>query len=787
MGWAMLGLARRRKEAGDLPGAVKWLLEASEVVEPAQLFAMGGEVAELACQPDGDLTLATKLYERLMEIDSGAREAWEPLARLYQQLGDVEGFERLVEETMYTIEDPASRNVLRLMWAKLLMATPGREEDAIDVLKNIQLEEPGNEESLTLLAEHLERTEKFEELFELLNDQFLLVQERGNVDEIRTVALQLGKRLEGDDGAEAAAVYRKALGFAPNERDLLAALLGVLSSEDDGSERVQLLERMLVSEVEERVPELTQQVAAAYRDLDDIDGELRSLEQGYRRVPGDDTLREQLEQLYESRGDMNGLVRFWEETLENVDNDEVRMRILTGIAAVSRDHLSDTVREAKALRQALELSPDDLDLLTRLIDALGRSGLTEEAIERAGEALERVTSGIERLGLLMSRGNMRMTAGDLAGAIVDLEEAFELDAKAVAPLLEEVLRQHKSALRQQEDLDGERAVVLRLSELFEAGSRVEERANLLGDWLERQPDDVESWQQLMTLQTNAENWNGVVDAGRKLVALLEGEEQIETVTTLAWACELSERLDVAQETLEFVYNQNPEAEELRDELKSVYEKTDANDKLAQMLNADLEAVEDPVEKAGLLRKIGEIHLKSGDTDAALVSLEQSLELAPGDSVTTATVVDVQIQRGELDKASELLDAAIAECKGRRSPELAALQARKAKVAGAQGDGKGALEWLEQAALSDRTNGELALQVADLAEALGEFATALKALKNMTLMKEGCPVPQAEAFYRLGRVTLATGDKKRAVLYVKRALKEDPEHAVAKEFLEQNEG
>ena len=86
---------------------------------------------------------------------------------------------------------------------------------------------------------------------------------------------------------EAAAILHADSGFQ----------IGLLSLEDDLVERVQLLERMLVSEVEERVPELTLKVAAAYADMEDRDGELRALEQGYRRVPGDEGLRQRLEDL----------------------------------------------------------------------------------------------------------------------------------------------------------------------------------------------------------------------------------------------------------------------------------------------------------------------------------------------------------------------------------------------------------------------------------------------------------------------------------------------------------
>ena len=129
--WALLGLAEVRMKSGDIAGAVKWLGEAAEVAEPSQVFALGRQVAELASAPGGDLTLAAKLYERLVEGDPTARDAWEPLAQIYAQLGDVARLERMVEETLDGLQEPADRNTLRVCLARAFLSTDAHTARAV--------------------------------------------------------------------------------------------------------------------------------------------------------------------------------------------------------------------------------------------------------------------------------------------------------------------------------------------------------------------------------------------------------------------------------------------------------------------------------------------------------------------------------------------------------------------------------------------------------------------------------------------------------------------------------
>ncbi|HZO13314.1 MAG TPA: tetratricopeptide repeat protein, partial [Polyangiaceae bacterium] len=153
--WALTGLAERRLTAGDLAGAVKWLSEAAEVADLDVLFGITERLAERAGEPDGDLTLAAKLYERLLERAPSDTRAWRPLANIYARLDDVEQLERMVEETLDGLQDPADRNALRVTLAQALLQHGERAENAVEVLKQVLVEEPQRSEAQTLLAEYL--------------------------------------------------------------------------------------------------------------------------------------------------------------------------------------------------------------------------------------------------------------------------------------------------------------------------------------------------------------------------------------------------------------------------------------------------------------------------------------------------------------------------------------------------------------------------------------------------------------------------------------------------------
>jgi tetratricopeptide (TPR) repeat protein len=149
------------------------------------------------------------------------------------------------------------------------------------------------------------------------------------------------------------------------------------------------------------------------------------------------------------------------------------------------------------------------------------------------------------------------------------------------------------------------------------------------------------------------------------------------------------------------------------------------------------------------------------------------------------VINLYLDREALEEATELVDQAIQAQGGRRTPELSVLQLKKANISRAYGDRSGEVSWLEQAFVSNRMDSNIVCEMADVAEEMEEWDLALKALKQISFLKTECRISRAESFYRQGRIAFfQEDDKKRAVLFIRKALQEDENREEAKRLLEE---
>jgi tetratricopeptide (TPR) repeat protein len=773
--WAMLGLAENCKQAGDLAGAVKWLGEAAEVAEPGRLFQLGREVADLAATPDGDLTLAAKLYERLLERDPTAREAWEPLVEIHRKLGNHEALDRLVEETLDGLQDPGDRNWLRLQRATMLLDIESRREDAIDVLREILMEDPEHHEATELLVVCFSESGNEEDLLELLSNGLMAAQSRNEPDAIAAASLRLGRHVEKTAPEEAVAVYRSALESAPANRELLQAVLNHTDIVEEPQEAAEIMERLLAVETGERAAELTKELVAMYESQEDEEGILRALKLGFQRSPGDEDLRQRLEETYRARGDHTGVAQLLLGVAQTMEDPEARLATIREAAAIHRDTLSDPAAAVEILRQAADSAPDDISLSFELATTLSAAGDHDEAIARISHVLEAAQEDEAlRLDALRLRAKMRRATGDEHAARADLEEAYKLDALAVAPELEEILRRQRSLSAADGDRDLERAITLRLVEILLVQSQSELARDLLEQWVEQEPKDVEFLHMLRDIDTNDQRWEALARTCTRLISIAEGEAQVDAGLRLAYACEQAGRPENARKGLEKVLKSQPDNSDIRTELRQVYERAGEHAKLAKLLLEDAEAIEKESTRISLLRRAAELLLSAGKADAAIPVYTKILELEPGDHATVVALADSHIAAGELDQADTMIDDAITARRGRRSPELAILQQRKAAVARARGNDKQRLNWLEQAFACDKNNGHVVAEVAELAEQLEKWDLAVKALRTLALMETDSPMSRGQAFLRQGRIALRKGDRKRAVLWARKARQEEPD-------------
>src|SRR5690606_23724670 len=138
------------------------------------------------------------------------------------------------------------------------------------------------------------------------------------------------------------------------------------------------------------------------------------------------------------------------------------------------------------------------------------------------------------------------------------------------------------------------------------------------------------------------------------------------------------------------------------------------------------------------------------------------------------LIDARTAAGMHAEAGSLLEHAIENHPKRRSPELSQLQHRMARLAGASGDRKLELDWLNQALLTDKQNVFVAAELAQLAMELGELEVALEALRAITIAKTDGPMSRAMAFLLQAKIAQERGEGRRALLWARKARTEDPE-------------
>ncbi len=334
------------------------------------------------------------------------------------------------------------------------------------------------------------------------------------------------------------------------------------------------------------------------------------------------------------------------------------------------------------------------------------------------------------------------------------------------------------------DLAAERAATLRLASLLTQYGDGDRARNLLVGWIEREPRDAEPLYLLRDMDAAIQYWDGVVAACTRLAYITTGRDQVDAALRVADAAAQAGHPADAVPVLEVVHQQQPAAEEIRSKLREFYELAGAHRELAGVLIADADHGADVTQRYANYKRAAELLLyQLGDAASATESARKALELMPEDHAAAMLFVDVQIGSGQIEAAAAGLEAAINAHK-KRSPELAVLQQRMARVSQMLGDKDNQLNWLKKAFDVDRKNAEVAAELAQLATEIGDYELALKPLRAITLMENPAPVTRPMALLWEAKIEHARGNRAKAELWAKKALREDPAFADAQQFLDE---
>jgi tetratricopeptide (TPR) repeat protein len=779
--WAVLSLAERRLAANDLTQAKELTYEIAPIAEAELVDGLAMRVATRALA-HRKVELAADVYEFLRERNPADRAVWQPLMTIYRETGDGDRLASVVSSTLPNLVTAGERNALRIEHAKFLLENLKRHHDALDVLRDTLHDDPDNLEAAELYEGTLRELGDDDGIAEFLWSRFEDAQRRGHRDSTVDVALRLGDSLEKVGSPDALRVYRAALIVAPDDREILRRVVSQLGTHDNPREGALLMERLLAVETPERAPELAGKLATMWEAAGDRKGVQRTLELAHKSAPDDEAIHDRLDKWYRDNELWTELADLMTRDAERMADDAAVAR-LRDAANVYSSYLGQPLKAAEVLRKARLRAPQNVELVTDHAAALASAGELDAAQRAVGEALSTV-EGTPRVSLLLLRSSFRQSLGDDASAVQDLTEAYELDKEASTEALLDGLERLRQRAERDGDLPTERSATLKLSGLLTQHGDFERGRGFLVAWIERDPRDAEPLYMLCDLDESIEHWDGVLAAATRLAYVTEAEAQVTASMRAADAAARAGRPGEAVPVLELVHQQQPQVDSIRDKLREVYEAAGEYRQLAGILTADADHGADPDTRYANYKRAAELLLyELQDAVAAQVPAQKALELQPDDHGALMLNIDVLIASGQLEDAGRTLEAAIAAQK-KRTPELAQQQQRMGRVCAMMGDKEGQLGWLKKAFDVDRKNAEVAAELAQLATELGDYELALKPLRAITLMDNPAPVTRPMALLWEAKIEHARGNRAKAELWAKKALREDPQFADAQQFLDE---
>ncbi|MFT3696014.1 MAG: hypothetical protein QM831_22950 [Kofleriaceae bacterium] len=784
--WAVLALAERRLAANDLNQARDLTYELAPIVtDEESVAAIDGLAMRIATRAlaHRKLDLAAEVYEFLRERNPSDRAVWQPLLTIYRELGDGDRLGSVVSSTLPALVTPAERNALRIEHAKFLIENLKRHHDALDVLRDSLSDDPDNLEAAQLFEDTLRQLDDQDGIAEFLWSRFEDAQRRGHRDSTVDVALRLGDLLDKQESPDAVRVYRAALVVAPDDREILRRVVKRLDTHDNPREGALLMERLLAVESPERAPELAGKLATMWEAAGDFKGVQRTLELAHKSAPDDRQIHARLEQWYRDHEQWSELAELMTHDAETqTDNDQAVQR-LREAASVYSGFLGQPLKAAEVLRKARLKAPLVVELVTDHAAALAAAGELDAAQRAIGEALATV-EGAQRTGLLMLRANFRQQLGDDASAVQDLTEAYALDKERVTESLVNGLERLRARAERDGDMPTERRATLELAKLLVSHNELERGRAFLVTWIERDARDAEPLYMLCDLDESIEHWDGVSAAATRLAYVTEADEQVKAALRVGDASQKAGRPGDSVPVLELVHQQQPGVEIIRDKLRDMYEAAGEYRQLAGILIADADHGADAQQRYTNYKRAAELLLyQLEDAAGAQVPAQKALELQPDDHGALMLNVDVLITSGALEDAGRTLEAAISAQK-KRTPELAVAQQRMGRVCAMLNDKDGQLNWLKKAFDVDRKNAEVAAELAQLATEIGDYELALKPLRAITLMDNPLPVTRPMALLWEAKIEHARGNRAKAELWAKKALREDPQFSDAQQFLDE---
>jgi tetratricopeptide (TPR) repeat protein len=329
---------------------------------------------------------AVRSLTELLEIEERDEEALDALTQLYQKNEQKHDLAEHYERRAELADDPEKAAPFRLSLAKLLAQDEDGRDRALDQIEIVVTDIPWHEGAIAMLEDMIDDQGRKQRVLEMLRPLYeradhwrglvKLNEERLKLadipDEKVEVLMDTARLWEdrGDEPGKAFDVVRQAFELVPENQDTRAVLERLCEALDAWEELVD----SYAQAADELDDELTKrQLFDALATICDerLDDPRRALGAVAKLSALDTTDPEPLDRmdrLCMLLSDWPMLVKVIEQKIENASADQDRAELLSRLGGVKRDMLGDDEGAIKIYEEALEVAPESVGSIDRLIE-----------------------------------------------------------------------------------------------------------------------------------------------------------------------------------------------------------------------------------------------------------------------------------------------------------------------------------------------------------------------------------------------------------------------------------
>ncbi len=583
-------------------------------------------MARLSAEAFDDRPRAVSLWRKVLDLRGADPLGLAALADLYEQAGEWRELTEVIDSQIRATEAPTSRIPLYKRLGRIWGEKLQRERNALESWQQVLEIDPGDVEALRAIAENYRIAGAWEELSDTLQRLIDLGAAALGDDELKELYAQLGE-LEGATlmrTDRAILAWRRVLELDAGDFRALAALETLYTQEGRWEECVEVLERRsaALASPEDQV-DVLMQVANIW--VDKI-GDGGAAAEVYERIlaldPGNMTASTELEQLYRQRKSWMKLVELLLSRTEFIADHKERILLLRQIAETYEQELGD--RDS--------------------------AFVTLQAAFREDYSNDHVAGELERLATVAGRWN------ELLSDYTQVVQTIP-DARQAADLWVKIARWYDSAV-----------------------NRTDYGIASANQALQLDPAHVEALMALEDFYRKQAQWRELVTVlARHAEVESQGVRKVELLLSLAEVYE-SQLGDAAQAVLAYqqALDNDDRCLEAINALERLYRRTQAWDRLVEVLNRKAHTIDDGELAVKLRLQVGEIwEERLGDNERAVEAFREVLSVDPQNLEALKSLERLYEKTGKMDAYLEVLEHELEVTSAEE--ERVALYARMAEV------------------------------------------------------------------------------------------------------------